>query len=382
MVTQLADLFPMILLTSLAALLAGPVMIRLSGRLGLLDDPGSAPHKHHQRPTPLVGGPILALALATGIVFLFGAWSRTVVAIVAAAVVMLLWGILDDMLDLRAPIKLAGQLVIATLLISLGVQVQVTRVAGVDLLLSALWYVGLINAFNFVDSMDGLALGLASVASAFFMLVTIDSGQPDLALLSAGILGGCVGLYLYNATPAHLFLGDSGAELLGFLLAAIGVAYVPAGAGLPQGVSWFTPILVLGVPVFDMVLVVVSRLRRGEPLTVGSRDHTYHRLVAMGLDPTRAVISMQLTAIMLGLTAFLALDASVIVANGLFLAIAIAGVGLLVALEKWGASAAVREWLPQSEERRREEEPELAAVDPPDRSPKEELYEPEGWGSD
>ncbi len=106
----------------------------------------------------------------------------------------------------------------------------------------------------------------------------------------------------------------------------------PGDAGLPQGVSWFTPILVMGVPIFDMTLVVVSRLLRRTPVYRAGRDHTYHRLLALGLDPTRSVLVMHLAAVMLGLTAFIALDANVILANVIFAAIASLGLGLLVYL--------------------------------------------------
>jgi UDP-GlcNAc:undecaprenyl-phosphate GlcNAc-1-phosphate transferase len=209
----------------------------------------------------------------------------------------------------------------------------VTKIPAVDIVLSLLWFVGMINAFNFVDSMDGLALGLAVIASSFFMLVTIDAGQPDLALTSAAVLGACVGLFPFNAAPARMFLGDSGAQLLGYFLAVLGVAYVPAGAGLPQGVSWFTPILVLGIPIFDMTLVVVTRLRRGLALGRGRWDHTYHRLLQLGLDSTRSVLTMQLAAIVLGLVAFMALDASVLTANLLFGSLLALGAATMVFFE-------------------------------------------------
>jgi UDP-GlcNAc:undecaprenyl-phosphate GlcNAc-1-phosphate transferase len=178
--------------------------------------------------------------------------------------------------------------------------------------------------------MDGLALGLAGIAAAFFMLVTIDSGQPVLAVLCAAILGAAVGGFLYNASPAKLFLGDSGAQLLGFLLAALGIAYTPAGAGLPQAVSWFTPILVLGVPIFDITLVVTLRSARRQPVYRAGIDHTYHRLLRLGLDPTRAVLVMHLAGVVLGLIAFVALGANVLVANLIFAGVVLAGLGLVV----------------------------------------------------
>lgn len=302
-------------------------------KLGLMDLPHSAPHKRHEEATPTVGGPVIAIALTAAYSLLrvpLGHQGRT---ILLAAMLMLILGLLDDRYGLRAYQKLLGQLVVACILLLMGIQVQITRIPILDVTLSLLWFVGIINAFNFVDSMDGLALGLAAVASAFFMLVAIDSGQPWLAQVAAGLLGACIGIYPFNAMPARLFLGDSGAQLLGCLLAAMGVAYVPGGAGLPQAVSWFTPILVLGVPIFDTALVVTSRLRRRAPLFKANRDHSYHRLLALGLDPTRSVLAMHLAAIVLGLIAFIALDATVLLANALFAVIALFGIGAILVLD-------------------------------------------------
>lgn len=335
MVTRLADLFPHILLAAASSVALSPLLIRIAPQLGLMDLPHSAPHKWHQQATPTVGGPVIAIALTAAYLLLRLPLNQQGRAILLASALMLILGLLDDLLGMRAYQKLLGQLAVAALLIVMGIQVQITRIPWLDFTLSLLWFVGMINAFNFVDSMDGLALGLAAVAAAFFMLVTIDSGQPWLAQVAAGLLGACIGTYPFNAMPARLFLGDSGAQLLGCLLAAMGVAYVPGGAGLPQGVSWFTPILVLGVPIFDTTLVVTSRLRRRAPLFRANRDHSYHRLLALGLDPTRSVLSMHLTAIVLGLIAFIALDATVLVANVLFAVILVIGLAAIVVLDRW-----------------------------------------------
>ncbi len=241
---------------------------------------------------------------------------------------------MDDRIGLSPLLKLLVQIAATCVLVAVGVRVQVTRIEAVDLALTVLWVVGMVNAFNFVDSMDSLALGLAGIASAFFMLVTINSSQPMLAVLSAALLGTAIGVFLYNALPARMFLGDSGAQLLGFLLAAIGLAYIPASAGLPQGVSWFTPILVLGVPIFDISLAVFSRLLRRRPVYKAGSDHTYHRLLNLGLDPIRAVLVMHLAAIVLGLVAFMALDASVLGANLIFGAVVLLGCVLALSLAR------------------------------------------------
>jgi UDP-GlcNAc:undecaprenyl-phosphate GlcNAc-1-phosphate transferase len=280
----------------------------------------------------LAGGLALLVAILVTFVLLRPSLDTQVTGILLGSVMMSLWGILDDRYGLEPWQKLVGQALATGLLVAFGVQVQMTRIPAVDLLVTFLWMVGMANAFNFVDSMDGLALGLAAIASAFFMLVTIDSVQPVLSALSATILGATIGLFFFNAAPAKLFLGDSGSQLLGFSLASIAIAYVPGQAGLPQGVSWFTPILVLGVPIFDTSLVVFSRLRRRRPIYQPGRDHTYHRLVALGLDPTRSVLGMQVGAIVLGLVAFVLLGTGVVVANAVFGALLLVGVLSIVAL--------------------------------------------------
>ncbi len=334
MIDQLTDLFFLLLAAMVGALALGVPAIRHAHRLGLVDWPGSAPHKKHDSPTPLVGGLVLAFGLFIAYVLVRPPSDHQTQGILLGGLLLTGWGLVDDRVGLHPLAKLAGQFLALGILLAFGVRVQATHMVALDLALTALWVIGLTNAFNFVDSKDGLALGLGGIAAAFFMLATIDSLQPVLAALSAGLLGACLGTFFYNASPARLFLGDSGAQLLGFLLAAIGIAYVPAQAGLPQAVSWFTPILVLGVPIFDMTLVVFSRLRRRRKVYQAGTDHTFHRLVGLGLDPTRAVLAMQWGAILLGLTAFIALEATVMGANLLFAGILAAGVVALWVLER------------------------------------------------
>jgi len=324
-IPRLSDLFPLLLVSALGALAAGPGLIRIAARMGLVDLPGSQPHKRHGRPTPLVGGLTLGLAMSLAYGVIRPAVDRDVAGILVGAVVMLGWGLVDDRVSLPPLAKLFGQAASCAVLLAFGVQVHATRLPALDIGLTVLWVIGLVNAFNFVDSMDGLALGLGSIAAAFLMLVMVDSRQPELAGLAAVLLGAAAGAFFFNAAPARMFLGDSGAQVLGFLLAGLGIAYTPGQAGLPQALTWFTPILVLGVPIFDTALVVVSRLRRRRPVYRGGQDHTYHRLVALGLDPTRSVLAMQLAALTLGLVAFMALDFSIVAANLLFGAIVLVG---------------------------------------------------------
>ncbi len=205
-----------------------------------------------------------------------------------------------------------------------------------DWLVTFLWVVGITNAFNFVDSMAGLAVGLGGMAAAFFMLVTMDAGQLVLSNHSALILGACIGLFIFNSPPARLFIGDSGAQTLGFILAVLAIAYQPQDAN--QSSSWVVPIMLLGVPIFDMVLVVISRLRRGKPIYAASRDHTFHRLLALGWTSNRAVLTMQVVSLLLGCLAFVILTRPPILANGIFAAVLIVGglcLGYLDSRARW-----------------------------------------------
>ena len=334
MVDSLSDLFPILLISAVAAFGVSPVATRIASRLALIDRPGSAAHKLHRVPTPLAGGIVLFIGVLLAYVLVRPPLDREILGTLVAGAAIFIVGLLDDRFTLSPLLKFSGQLSAALILILFGVQVRITGYAGLDLFITFLWILGITNAFNFVDSMDGLALGLGGISAAFFMLVTLDSAQPNLAILSAALLGASFGTYFLNAAPAKLFLGDSGAQLIGTVLAAIGIAYTPAQAGLPQGVTWFTPILVLGVPIFDATLVVFSRVRKKRAVYRASMDHTYHRLVKLGLDPTRATLAMQLLSVLLGLVAFIALDASVLAANIIFGGLVLIGFVAIVVLEE------------------------------------------------
>ena len=308
-------------------------MRRLSLYMGLVDYPGAASHKTHKNPTPLAGGLVLPLSLIIPLLIFRDELEQETVIILGAMLGMTLLGVFDDRYTLKPIFKLTGQVLVAAFVLLGGVQIHITLIPWVDVFLSIVWLVGMTNAFNFVDSMDGLAVGLAGISAAFFMLVTIDSSQPSLALLSAAILGSCVGLFFFNVTPARFFLGDSGAQALGITLATVAIAYTPGQAGLPQAVTWFIPILVLGVPIFDMVLVILSRLRTHQKIYLAKQDHVYHRLVRVGFDSTRAVTAMQLGAILLGLLGFISLELTIFQANILFALIVLIGIVLLIIFE-------------------------------------------------
>jgi len=323
------------------ALGLGVLAISFSRRLGLMDMPGALPHKSHTSPTPLAGGLTLVLALLSGLLLLNHGLFRSLWGVILPALIVFGVGLWDDFRRLPAGVKLLGQVVASILLIAFGTYVRVLKPEATGLPselalllnwgITIFWVVGITNAFNLVDSMDGIVVGLAGIAISFLVLVTAGSQQVDLQHLLALLLGICGGLYFYNVSPARFFLGDSGAQTIGFLLAAVAILYNPSN--FPQGSSWFLPILILGVPIFDTTLVVVSRLRRRERVFRAGHDHTYHRLVAKGLDNTRAVAVMHIAAVGLGCLGFIALNLAPLYANALFVTACLAGLGCLIWLD-------------------------------------------------
>lgn len=331
-------LFTNILVGLTLAFLFGWLSIRLAKRLGLVDVPGVLPHKKHDVTTPLAGGmALVASVLAGGLLVGQGAAS-TLWRILLPGLLIFAFGLWDDFKRLPPWIKLIGQCLASILLISFGVYAQVLQPGFLGLqgplltwgnwFITVFWMVGITNAMNLIDSMDGIVIGTSGIALAFMILVGLIGSQDPLLELMTLMLGVCMGLYFYNATPARLFLGDSGAQTFGFWLAAIAILFTPGQRPLLS--SWFVPILILGLPIFDTSMVTFSRLWRRIPIYKAGRDHTYHRLVSLGLDNKRAVMVMHLITIVMGCIAFIALGQEPLVANAIFASVCLAG-GLLIA---------------------------------------------------
>jgi UDP-GlcNAc:undecaprenyl-phosphate/decaprenyl-phosphate GlcNAc-1-phosphate transferase len=315
-----------VLMATVLSLALGWPTINFAQRIGLMDVPGALPHKKHGTAMPYAGGLTLVLTLTLGSLLFNIEMVKDLWNIFIPALLIFALGMWDDFKRLPARVKLIGQIMAAVLLVMLGTTVQIIPAGFLGLpgqaniyinwLITLFWVVGITNAFNFIDSMDGLTVGVSGIAVAFLILVTLGSTQTSLLRLLTLIIGTCVGLFFYNMMPARFFLGDSGAQTLGFLLAAVGILFTPDD--FPQASSWFLPILILGVPIFDTSLVVFSRWRRGFPVYRAGHDHTYHRLTTLGLDSARAVAVMHIAAIVLGCIAFIALNLAPLYSNLLF----------------------------------------------------------------
>jgi len=285
---------------ALIAFVVTPATLMAARKFRMTDQPG--PRKFHLAPVPVLGG-IAIWAAIVGTLLLFGDGQelRELAAICAGGTLIALLGLLDDRVSLGPRGKLFGQ-VAAMLLISLaGIRVSLFSDTWINLIVTILWGVFVINAINLQDNMDGLAAGISAVAASVFFVLAVLNEQVMVASLAAALLGACLGFLFYNFQPAVSFMGDTGSMLLGIALAVLGIKLTfPT---VPHSQAWLVPLFVLGVPVFDTLLVVISRLRRGKPWWQGGVDHTSHRMVQLGLSHRRTTIALYLVTAILGLVA-------------------------------------------------------------------------------
>ncbi len=294
----------------LLAVAGTPLARKLGLRLNTVDQPDPT-RKVHTIPTPRLGG--VAIFLSTLVVTLLLGERYNVsqlAGILIGATLMSFMGFWDDRFSLHASVKLVGQFIALGLLVITGVSISVLPHPVLNLLATALWVVGITNAFNLLDNMDGLSGGIAAIAAAHFALMCAFTGQYLVGALSIAVMAACIGFLIYNWTPATIFMGDSGALFLGFVLATIGIK-VDFPLNTPI-VTWMIPILVLAVPIFDTTLVTISRLKRGlNPLTTPGVDHTSHRLTYAGLTRREAVLVLYTVAFVVGLVAIFVTRATV-----------------------------------------------------------------------
>jgi UDP-GlcNAc:undecaprenyl-phosphate GlcNAc-1-phosphate transferase len=322
---------PLIIFSFLAAFVATPLIGRVATHTGFVDQP--KPYKMHVRPMPLLGGLAIYLALCVALFQVdFSTEWLPMLAVAIGATLLMLVGLWDDRRGIAPRAKLLAQVAAALLVTAAGVRVELTPWPVVNIAISLFWFVGITNAVNLMDNMDGLAAGTAAVSALFFTVLAAAAGQGLVASLAAAVTGASLGFLYYNISPAMIFMGDTGSLLLGFLLAVIGVRYSPSG--LPLGSTWMVPIVIMGLPIFDTTLVTFTRILKRRPVSQGGTDHTSHRLARLGLGNHRAVFSMYLAAGILGILAIFMTHASPELAMVLFCAILAAGLIALVILER------------------------------------------------
>ncbi len=285
------------------AAFATPVVRSFAARSGFMDAPSA--RKVHSEPMPMLGGAALYIAVVAALLVLGDRAEVTELAgIVIGATVAAAVGLLDDRRSLSAPLKLFGQVGAGLLLIGTGVTIQLVASPVIDGALTILWVVVIANAFNFMDNMDGVAGGVGAIGAGWYLVLAIDNDQLLVAPLAAAVMGACIGFLVYNFFPAKIIMGDAGSLFLGFVLAALAIKL--RFPGQPTSITWMIPVFVCAPLLFDLGLVVVSRIRRRvNPFTTAGKDHLSHRLTARGLSTRVAALSIYAFAIASGALGFL-----------------------------------------------------------------------------
>lgn len=301
------------LLTALGSL---PLWRRVCPALGLMDHPGE--RKIHAEPVPLAGGLAVLSGVMAGMLTLAGwlirhpalatdgstlqpmAW----LAIGGGAAAMTLLGLLDDRHELGAGVKFAGQLLIALGVAAAGVRVTLFLPYPIlHYVITILWILTLINAFNFMDNMNGLCAGLGMIAAGAFAVAAWQQGQGHEALFSLVICGALLGFLPFNFPRARAFLGDSGSHLVGYCVAVLAILPHFHTEQSPRPFALLKPLLILGVPLIDLAWVVVLRTMARKPFYIGDTNHLSHRLVRRGLSKTSAVMVIWGIALACGVVA-------------------------------------------------------------------------------
>jgi UDP-GlcNAc:undecaprenyl-phosphate GlcNAc-1-phosphate transferase len=309
---------------------------QLALRTGMVDHPG--PRKVHLQPMPLLGGLAIYFGVLIALLVSMGGPAlRQVIGIYLGATLVAVVGILDDRGLLHHQIKLFGAMpAAAVILLVSGIRAQVfsnvwpgTAGNWADTALTLVWVVGITASFSILDHMDGLCAGVAAMASLFFAIFALESGQLLVSTMAAAVLGAAAGFLRWNFKPAKIFMGDGGAMFLGFLMATLAIKLRPAMAG-GQNAAWLIPIFILGAAIFDTTLISISRSRRGFiPFTTPGKDHTAHRFSNLFGSQRSAVLVIYALGAAFGL---LALAISRLPARPAYTVAVLAGVTVLGAV--------------------------------------------------
>ena len=313
---------------ALAAALT-PLVRSLARRWGFVAKPKT--DRWHKRPTAMMGGVAIWLTVIVTYLLLVPHTSAGWV-VVGAASFLFLVGLVDDWLHIKPYQKLIGQVIGAAAVVNYGLLLPWTRSLPANMVITIFWLIGITNAINLLDNMDGLATGIAAIASAFLTFNFIASGQTTEAMMLGVFATALLGFLIYNSNPASIFMGDSGSMFIGFFLSSAALINLSGGRSRAFVPVLAVPILVLFIPIFDTTFVTILRKLSGRAASQGGRDHTSHRLVALGLSEKRAVLLLYGLAALSGFLAVVVRqikpDVSIALLAGFTLALTLLGVYL------------------------------------------------------
>ena len=298
-------------ITALAVAFAStPAVKMLAIRIKAVDVPKDN-RRMHKTPIPRMGG----LAIFAGFLIsalLFIPLGKEFRAILLGALLLVVLGIIDDVVALKAQVKFVGQIVAALIPVLAGVNIHgfanpftvdhYTTLGPLSVPISVLWIVGITNAVNFIDGLDGLACGVSAIATVTMFIIAVLFGETYVAFAMAALAGACLGFLPYNMNPAKIFMGDTGSMFLGYILATTSIQGLFKFYAM---ISFAVPFIILGLPIFDTGFAIVRRLMKGQSPLQADRGHVHHRLIDLGFDQKQSVAILYAFSALMGLTAVL-----------------------------------------------------------------------------
>lgn len=287
-----------------------PLVKKMAYKIGAIDVPKDG-RRMHKKPIPRLGGLAIALAFLLT-VLLFAELNQQIRGILLGAIIIVVLGVLDDCLALKASFKFVVQILAAVVAVChgctirylsnplIGSDTQYLDLGNWSIAITIIWIVAITNAVNFIDGLDGLAVGVSAISAATLLVIALLVGEGAIAVVLTALLGACLGFLPYNFNPAKIFMGDTGSTFLGFILACLSIQGM---FKLYAVISFAVPFLILGVPIFDICFAVIRRLARHQSPMQADRGHIHHRLIDMGFSQKQAVAITYMITAMLGLAA-------------------------------------------------------------------------------
>lgn len=287
-----------------------PMVKSFAYKIGAIDVPKDN-RRMHKKPVPRLGGLAIFLGFIVSML-LFARVDHEMQGILLGAVIIVVLGVVDDMSPLRASFKFIVQIVAALVAVFHGVVIETLsnpnvfsqspywNLGWIAIPVTVLWIVGITNAVNLIDGLDGLACGVSTISALTMLVIALLVSEADVAIIMAALVGACLGFMPYNRNPAKMFMGDTGSTFLGYILATISIQGLFKYYAI---VSFAVPFLILGLPMFDTIFAIVRRLAHGQNPMAPDRGHIHHRLIDMGLNQKQAVASLYAVSSILGLSA-------------------------------------------------------------------------------
>lgn len=301
------NIYTLAVISILISAVLTPFVKKIAVKLDVIDIPKDS-RRVHNKPIPLLGGLAIYFSFIITLILNRGELSSPEKGMIFGATVIVIGGFIDDKYDIKPWCKLSFQILAALILIYFGIRItiitnpvsniyQYIHIGMFSIPLTIIWVVGITNAMNLIDGLDGLAAGIALIASVTLSIIAILNGRNEAAIVTIIFAGSILGFLPYNFNPASIFMGDTGAQLLGFMLAAISIeGAIKSAAVFPIAV----PILAFGIPIYDTLFAVIRRKINGKPIMSADKGHLHHRLLDMGLNQKQAVLIMYVISAILG----------------------------------------------------------------------------------